>query len=46
MFEHPVSVRLGLFMEPSGVFLTTQLANMIGLGACGGFDYYHYYYYH
>ena len=32
MFEHLVSVRLGRFMERSGVLPTTQLAYRKGLG--------------
>ena len=32
MFEHLVSVRLGLFMERSGVLPTTQFAYRKGLG--------------
>ena len=34
MFEHLVSVRLGRFMECSGVLPITQFANRKGLGAC------------
>ena len=34
MFERLVSVRLGRFMERSGVLLTTQFAYREGLGAC------------
>ena len=34
VFEHLVSVRLGLFMEHSGVLPTTQFAYLKGLGTC------------
>ena len=34
VFERLVSVRLGRFMERSGVLPTTQFANWKGLGAC------------
>ena len=34
MFEHLVSVRLGRFMERSGVLPTTQFAYRKGLGTC------------
>ena len=34
VFEHPVSVRLGRFMESSGVLPTTQFAYPKGLGSC------------
>ena len=34
VFEHLVSVRLGRFMERSGVLLTAQFAYRKGLGTC------------
>ena len=34
LFERPVSVRLGRFMERSGVLPTTQFAYRKGLGIC------------
>ena len=34
VFERLVSVRLGRFMDPSGVFLTAQFAYLKGLGTC------------
>ena len=34
VFEHLVSVRLGRFMECSGVLSTTQFAYRTGLGTC------------
>ena len=34
VFERPVSVRQGRFMEPSGVLPTTQFAYRKGLGSC------------
>ena len=34
VFEHLVSVRLGLFMERGGVLPTTQFAYQIGVGTC------------
>ena len=34
MFERPASVRLGQFMERSGVLPTTQFACQKGLGTC------------
>ena len=34
MFERLVSVRVGQFMERSGVLLTTQFADQKGLGTC------------
>ena len=35
VFERLVSVRLGRFMEPSGVLPTTQFSYRKGLGICG-----------
>ena len=37
VFGRLVSVRLGRFMEPSGVLPTTQFAYRKGLGTCGAF---------